>query len=41
MEMVAVDDTFGESGTPEELMKKYHIDTIDIVKAVLKVIARK
>lgn len=41
MEMVAVNDTFGESGTPEELMTKYHIDTPDIVKAVKKVVARK
>ncbi len=41
LEMVAVKDSFGESGTPEELMKKYGLDSVDIVKAVLKVIARK
>ncbi len=41
MEMVAVDDSFGESGKPEELMKKYHIDTPDVVEAALKVISRK
>jgi transketolase len=41
VEMVAVHDTFGESGTPDELMKKYHIDTPDVVEAVLKVISRK
>lgn len=41
LEMVAVNDSFGESGTPEELMKKYGLDSVDIVKAVLKVIARK
>ncbi len=41
MEMVAVNDSFGESGKPEELMKKYHIDTPDIVQAALKVMARK
>jgi transketolase len=41
MEMVAVKDTFGESGTPDELMKKYGLDTPDIVKAVEKVISRK
>ncbi|CAN5132763.1 transketolase C-terminal domain-containing protein [soil metagenome] len=41
MEMVAVQDTFGESGKPEELMAKYGIDTIDIVKAVKRVVARK
>lgn len=40
-EYVAVNDTFGESGTPDELMAKYHIDTPDVVAAALKVIARK
>lgn len=40
-EFVAVDDSFGESGTPNELMKKYHLDTDDIVAAALKVVARK
>jgi transketolase len=39
--MVGVNDTFGESGTPDELMAKYHIDTIDVVAAVEKVIKRK
>ena len=41
IEMVAVNDTFGESGKPEELLKKYHLDVPDIVAAALKVIARK
>lgn len=41
MEFVAVNDSFGESGKPEELMKKYHIDTPDIVSAALKVMSRK
>jgi len=40
-EFVAVDDTFGESGKPNELMTKYHIDTADVVAACTKVIARK
>lgn len=40
-EFVAVNDTFGESGTPNELMKKYHLDTDDIVAAALKAVARK
>lgn len=40
-EYVAVNDTFGESGTPDELMTKYHIDTPDIVAAALKVLKRK
>ena len=41
LEMVAVDDTFGESGKGEELLSKYNINTINIVEAVEKVIARK
>ncbi|MEN9292039.1 MAG: hypothetical protein RLZZ357_1883 [Bacteroidota bacterium] len=40
-EYVAVNDTFGESGTPMELMTKYHIDTPDIVEVVKKAISRK
>lgn len=31
---VAVDDSFGESGTPAELMKKYGLDSSDIVNKV-------
>ncbi len=41
LEMVAVNDKFGESGTGEELLTKYHINTADIVKAVTLVISRK
>ena len=40
-EYVAVNDSFGESGTPEQLMKKYGLDSSDIVKAVEKALARK
>ncbi len=40
-EFVAVDDKFGESGKPQELMRKYGIDTPDVVKASKKVIERK
>ncbi|MFP5470176.1 MAG: transketolase family protein [Bacteroidia bacterium] len=40
-EYVAVNDTFGESGTPDELMVKYGLDTKNIVSAVEKVISRK
>lgn len=40
-EFVAVNDTFGESGTPMELMTKYGIDTQNIVDAAVKVIGRK
>ena len=41
LEMVAVNDKFGESGKPEDLLVKYGIDTDDIVKAAQKVISRK
>jgi transketolase len=41
MEYVAVNDTFGESGKPEELLKKYGLDSDNIVKAAKRVINRK
>jgi transketolase len=41
IEMVAVNDSFGESGTPDQLMTKYGLDTVNIVAAAIKVIARK
>ncbi|WP_070136849.1 transketolase family protein [Crocinitomix algicola] len=41
LEMVAVDDSFGESGKGEELLTKYNINTADIVRAAEKVISRK
>ncbi len=41
VEMVAVNDTFGESGAPDELLQKYHLWKDDIVVAVKKAIARK
>ena len=41
MEFVAVNDKFGESGTEEQLMTKYGINTANIVEAVQKVIKRK
>jgi transketolase len=40
-EYVAVKDSFGESGTPEQLMKKYGLKAENIVEATLKVISRK
>ena len=40
-EFVAVNDSFGESGTPDQLMKKYGLSADDVVKAVQKVISRK
>ncbi|MFT5596170.1 MAG: transketolase [Flammeovirgaceae bacterium] len=41
MEIVAVNDSFGESGTPEELMTKYGIDTPNVVEAAKKAVSRK
>ncbi|MFD3003134.1 transketolase family protein [Pontibacter toksunensis] len=41
MEYVAVNDTFGESGTPEELMEKYGLSENDIVEAAQRAISRK
>jgi transketolase len=41
IEYVGTKDTFGESGKPLELLKKYGLDTPDIVAAAEKVIARK
>jgi len=40
-EFVAVNDTFGESGTPEELMEKYGLNANSIIEKAEKVIARK
>ncbi|CAI9430142.1 1-deoxy-D-xylulose-5-phosphate synthase [Candidatus Ornithobacterium hominis] len=40
-EFVAVNDSFGESATPMELMKKYGIDKTNIVEKVEKVLKRK
>lgn len=41
LEHVAVHDTFGESGTPDQLLAKYGLDTPDVVTAVNKVVKRK
>jgi transketolase len=40
-EFVATQDTFGESGTPEQLMEKYGLNNKAIVNSVLKVLKRK
>lgn len=40
-EYIAVNDSFGESGTPEQLMEKYGLTSKDIVNAALKAIQRK
>ena len=41
IEIVAVNDTFGESGTPAQLMQKYGLTKENIVESVEKVMARK
>jgi transketolase len=41
IEYVGTKDTFGESGTPAQLLKKYGLDVPDIVAAAEKVISRK
>ena len=41
IEMVAVNDSFGESGKPSDLMEKYGLTRSDIVKSVKKVLTRK
>ena len=41
IEMVAVKDSFGESGKPSDLMEKYGLTRSDIVRSVKKVLTRK
>ena len=41
IEMVAVNDSFGESGTPTQLLKKYGLGSENIVAAVEKALSRK
>lgn len=41
MAFVGVNDSFGESGTPAQLMTKYGLDTVDVVKACQAVMKRK
>ena len=41
IEMVGMDDSFGESGPPMKLMEKYRIDRNAIVESAKKVITRK
>ena len=41
IEYVGTKDTFGESGTPTDLMKKYGLDVPDIIAAAEKVMTRK
>jgi transketolase len=41
IEYVGTKDTFGESGTPNQLLAKYGLDTPNVIEAVEKVMARK
>lgn len=41
IEYIGTNDTFGESGTPTQLLKKYGLDTPNIVEAAEKVMKRK
>ena len=41
VEMVAVNDSFGESGTPAQLLKKYGLSPENIVEAAIRVTSRK
>jgi transketolase len=41
MEFIGVQDSFGRSGPPEELMKAYHLKAKDIIGAVKRVLKRK
>jgi Transketolase, C-terminal subunit len=41
MEYVAIDNKFGQSGTPAQLMKAYGLDSLHIIEAAKRVISRK
>jgi transketolase len=41
MEFVGMQDTYGESGDPAALLKKYGLDHESIIRAVKKVLRRK
>jgi transketolase len=41
LEMIGVHDSFGESGTPDQLMKKYGLTAEKIVEAAKRAMARK
>ncbi|PRY85174.1 hypothetical protein CLW00_11482, partial [Mongoliibacter ruber] len=41
LEYVGVNDSFGESGTPTQLLEKYGLNAENIVKAAKKALARK
>jgi len=41
IEMIGVDDTFGESGTPKDLMIKYGLNSKNIIESAKKAISRR
>ncbi|HJT89834.1 MAG TPA: hypothetical protein VJ732_18315, partial [Bryobacteraceae bacterium] len=41
MEFVGIQDTYAESGTPEQLLEKYGLLAPDVIAAVRRVLARK
>lgn len=41
MEFVGIDDTYAESGKPDELLEKYGLKAVNVVEAIRKVIKRK
>jgi transketolase len=41
VEMVGVHDSFGQTGTPEQLLQYYHLKAVDVAAAVKKVLGRK
>lgn len=41
MEFVGINDTYAESGKPDELLEKYGLKSADVVKAIRKVVKRK
>lgn len=40
-EMIAVQDSFGQTGSPEQLLSYYHLKDVDIVAAAKKAVQRK
>lgn len=41
LEIVGVQDSFGQTGTPDQLLQHYHLKAVDIVAAVKKAVGRK
>jgi len=41
MEMIAINDEWGQSGTPSELMEKYNLNAVSIIDAAKRLLAKK